>query len=142
MTHLRRIALLAFFLSLAACTAPPMPPVSDAMTDAARVDDGPSTFTIELVSDDLVGARGDRITLDVRVVRTGGFSEPVLVELAGLPDPLRSQARESRPGDELTTLTIVTDVDAEDATPRSAFVVQASTIEGLRQIAPAHVTVN
>jgi hypothetical protein len=141
MTH-HRIALVALFLSLAACTAPPMPPISDAMTDAARVDDGPRTFTIELVSDDLVCARGDRITLDVRIVRTGGFSEPVLVELAGLPDPLHTQARESRPGDELTTLTIVTDVDAEDPIPRSAFVVQATTIDGLRQTAPAHVTVD
>ncbi len=141
MTHLR-IVLVALLLCSTACTAPPMPPVSDAMTDAARIDDGPSTFTIELVSDDLVGARGDRITLDVRVVRTGGFAEPVLVDLAGLPDPLRTQARESRPGDELTTLTIVTDVDAEDPIPRSAFVVQASTIDGLRQTAPAHITVN
>jgi hypothetical protein len=117
-----------------------MPPPSDAMVDAAIDREGPSTFTIEVVNDDLEVTRGERVSLDVRIVRTGGFAEPVLVELAGLPDPLRTLARESRAGDAITTLTIATDEDGEPI-ERSAFVVQGTSFDGLRQIAPAHITV-
>lgn len=107
---------------------PPMPP------------EGPRTFTIALATDAIEVARGERVTLDVRVERSGGFDEPVLVELAGLPDGLRTMARESRVEDATTTLTILSDVDGE-AIERAAFVVQASSLDGLRQSAPAHVTV-
>lgn len=134
-----RSLLAAFLVFCSACATRPPPTPIDATTDAmARP--GPRTFTLTVIDDDLEVARGERIPLDVRIQRQGGFDAPVLVELAGLPDGLDTLARESRPGDELTTLTIVAN---EDGVPieRAAFVVQASTLDGLRQIAPAHVTV-
>ncbi len=142
MTQTLRLAFLVLLASTPlACTARhPTTRIDDAMVDAHRFPESPSTFTIELVTNDLEVTRGDRITLDVRIERQGGFAEPVLVELAGLPDPLTTQARESRVGDAITTLTIVTDEDGEPIA-RAAFVVQASTLEGLRQTAPAHITV-
>lgn len=108
-------------------------------------DDGPRTFTLTLLSDNLEVAYGERTTLDVRIERSGGFDEPVLIELAGLPDPpCVSQAREARVGDGVITLTIKASPDDDgDAPPidRAAFVVQASTLGGLRQIAPARISV-
>ena len=139
MTHRTLLALLTL-LFVTACAAPPMPPPSDAVSNDVTPPTGPRTFTLAIANDDLVMSRGERITIDVRVVRSGGFAEPVLVDLAGLPDALRTQARESRPGDSVTTLTIVCDEES-DPIERAAFVVQASTIDGLRQSAPAHVTI-
>ncbi len=107
--------------------------------DASTHDDGPPTFTMELVDPDLVVSPGGTVPLGVRIVRRGGFAEPVLIELAGLPDPLQCQAREARAGDEVTTLRVRAPVDVEPIA-RSAFVVQASSEMGLRQSAPAHVT--
>lgn len=150
-THVATILLVAplltALLALGACVGMPAPPPLDAVmsSDASAQDappdrTGPRTFTIRVVDDDLVVSRGERVTLEVEVRRTGGFDDPVLVELAGLPDGLITLARESRPGDEATRLVIRTDPDGEPI-PRSAFVVQATTLEGLRQTAPAHVTV-
>ena len=55
---------------------------------------------------------GGRTTLDVHVDRRGGFDAPVLVELAGLPDGLFTQAREARVGDTITQLIIEAGDDA------------------------------
>jgi hypothetical protein len=141
MTRNTRVSVLALCLSFSACTTPPMPPPSDAMPDAHLPPaTGPRTFTLEVAQPELEVVLGERVTLEVRVVRTGGFDEPVLVELAGLPETLVTLARESRVGDETTTLTIVTDEDGAPI-PRSAFAVQATTLDGLRQIFPAHITV-
>lgn len=116
-----------------------LPDASPTTMDASPHDDGPPTFTMELLANDLVVSPGGSVPLDVRIVRRGGFEGPVLVELAGLPDPLQCQAREARVGDTETRLTIRAPVDVEPV-PRSAFVVQASSEMGLRQSAPAHVT--
>ncbi len=101
---------------------------------------GPPSFTLAPIEDELVVTRGQRIPLDVHVVRHGGLTEPILVELAGLPDACTTLAREERVGDDVTTLTIVA---ADDGEPieHAAFVVQATTLDGLRQTAPARITV-
>ena len=116
-----------------------LPDAATMSMDASPHDDGPPTFTMELIDTDVVVAPGGSAPLDVRIVRRGGFDGPVLVELAGLPDPLQCQAREARTGDERTRLTIRAPVDVEPL-PRTPFVVQASSEMGLRQSAPAHVT--
>lgn len=137
----RPLLLTTFFLTALACAPRPPAPTLDAMHDSATPHgDGPPSFTLALIHDDLEITRGERASLDVRIVRTGGFDGPVLIELPGLPDPCVTQAREARVGDEVTTLTILADVDGEPV-PRAAFVVQASSLEGLRQSAPAHITV-
>jgi hypothetical protein len=131
---------LALVLSLGAgCATRPPPTPIDATTDA-MAQTGPRTFTLALLADDLEVVRGERITFEVRIERRGGFDEPVLVELAGLPDGLTTLSRESRPGDAQTTITIVANEDGEPI-ESAAFVVQATSLDGLRQIAPAHITV-
>lgn len=169
MTRRNHAALLALFVlsALVACAALPstarLPPMSDdgderdggrdteppdmlppdadvEVVDMGLPDPGPRTFTLTVHNDDLLVERGGEVTIVVEIHRTGGFAEPVLVELPGLPDSLLSQARESRPGDRTTEL-VIRAFRGGETLERAPFVVQASTLDGLRHTWPAHVTV-
>ena len=116
-------------------------PVSVAI-DAGPPDTGPRGtpgFTLDVEDPVLVVDRLSHTVLRAHVVRTGGLEAPVLVELWGLPDGVFAQAREDRPGDLVTEVTIEA---SEDATPveRTPFAVQASAL-GLRQTYRVTLTV-
>ena len=121
---------------------------ADPRADAEHADtspvDAPDTrapdFRLVLLDAPLAIERGRTSLLRLRIERIGGFDAPVLVDLWGLPDTVWAQARESRPGDLITEITVEA---SEDAAPveDSPFAVQASAL-GIRRVERTTVSIH
>lgn len=112
--------------------------------DAGVVDDGSVSsgdYILSTLFDSVSLSRSTSVDVEVVVDRDPGYSEPVLVELWGLPDGVFVQPRENRMGDPGGMTRLVLRASEESWTGETNIAVRGSDGQGLQHTLAIHLIV-